>query len=66
MPAWQTVLGAVLRARSAARDREREPMTGGAGGCLRRLIVIVLLVGLVLLIALWWFGRALMHDLQLY
>ena len=66
VPAWQTMLSAVLRARSATRDRERGPIAAGAGGCLRRLVVIVLLLGLGLLIALFLFGRALMHDLQLY
>jgi len=66
VPAWQAVLNAVLRARSAARDRERPPIAAGAGGCLRRLLIIVLLLSLGLLIGLFLFGRALMHNLQLY
>jgi hypothetical protein len=63
---WQTILGAVLRARSVARDRDELPVRAGAGGCLKRLIVTVLLLALALMVALILFGRALMHDLQPY
>ena len=63
---WQTILGAVLRARSVARDRDELPVRTGAGGCLKRLIVTVLLLALALMVALILFGRALMHDLQPY
>lgn len=63
---WQTILGAVLRARAAAPDRERLLIGAGAGGCLRRVVITVLLLGLGLVIALFLFGRALMHSLQPY
>lgn len=66
MPPWQTILSAVLRARSAASDGEALSIRAGAGGCLRRVIITVLLLGLGLVIALFFFGRALMHALQPY
>jgi len=64
MAPWQTILSAVLNARSAARARERLPIGVGAGGCLRRLLMIVLLLGVALVIALFLFGRALLHGLE--
>jgi hypothetical protein len=65
MAPWQRVLSAALRARSAAmHDRERRPLGAGAAGCLKRLLTLALLLIVVSVIALFLFGRALMHGLQ--
>jgi len=65
MAPWQKVLSAALRARSAAiaaRDPRRLPV--GVGGCLRRVLVTVVLLFVAFGIALFVFGRALLQTLQ--
>lgn len=65
---WQRVLGAVLRARALARstadDGARIPMRrSSAGGCFRRLLLMVVFAFFALVVAVVLFGRALMHQL---
>jgi hypothetical protein len=66
MAPWQRLLLAALRARyrptSVARDRERAPIRGGAGGCLRRLLLMVVLLFVALASAAFLFGQALLRP----
>jgi hypothetical protein len=63
---WQGMLKAIVRARLATRERERLPRGPSAGGCLRRLLVVFLVLALLLVGALFLFGRAVMQGLQPY
>ena len=58
----RSVLAAILDARA---EHSRVTRTGStAGGCLRRLLMVVLLLAMGLGLALFLFGRALLHTLQ--
>jgi hypothetical protein len=63
-PLWQQILQAAVRARymptRTARYRERLPIERGAGGCLKRLLIVMLLLSLALASAVFLFGRALL------
>lgn len=63
-PLWQSLLKAALRARylspRALPHRERAPVGPGLGGCLRRLIMLVLLLLLALAGAVFFLGRSLL------
>ena len=66
---WQRILSAVLRARltaPGARERTGPPSAPLAGGCLRRLLVLIGLFMLVIAVTLFLFGRALVHALQTF
>lgn len=63
---WQRLLGEVLRARAMTRSTAsyRAPLArGSTGGCLRRVLWMVLFVFFALVAAVVYFGRALMHQL---
>jgi hypothetical protein len=63
---WERLLRAALRAgyapSGAALGRTRSPITRGAGGCLRRLVLVVVFLFVALVVALFFFGRALLHH----
>jgi hypothetical protein len=64
-PLWPTLVKAALRARYVtavgARDRER-PILPGAGGCLKRLMLLVVLLLLSIVLGGFLFGRALLQG----
>jgi hypothetical protein len=66
MALWQKLLGAAIRARyMPTRDAPglaRLPIGSSAAGCLKRLLLLGLLVFFALLIALFLFGRALLNG----
>jgi hypothetical protein len=66
MALWQKMLrDAVLArymARSAAPARERRPVGRGAGGCLMRLLLLVVFLFVALVSALFLFGGALLQG----
>jgi hypothetical protein len=66
MAPWQRLLGAVIRARTLAVEAKSAhalPTVGrSAGGCLRRLVLVVALLFIALVVALVLFGRAVFHG----
>lgn len=66
MALWQKLIGAAIRARympTRARPSVAGlPIARSAGGCLKRLLLLGLLVFFALLIALFLFGRALLNG----
>jgi hypothetical protein len=67
---WQKILAAAWRARqlatSAGAERETRLAVPSAGGCLRRLLLVIVLSLIAFMIAAFFFGRALVHGLQSY
>jgi hypothetical protein len=64
-PLWPTLVKAALRARylpaAAARGRER-PLLPGVGGCLKGLVLLVVLLFLSIVIGGFLFGRVLLYG----
>jgi hypothetical protein len=64
MPPWQQILQAVIRARymstRGGRYRERPAIGRGAGGCLKRLLLGIVLLFIAVVSAVFVFGRALL------
>lgn len=67
---WQRLLGAVLRTRymtlASGFGRERSLAKPSRGGCLRRLVICIVLLFVGLVIAVVVGGRALLHTFQGY
>jgi len=64
---WQRLLSAVLKARrTAIAARASHGPTVGIGGCLRRLLVILVLLIISIAAAFFVFGRALLNAVQPY
>jgi len=61
---WQALLGAALRRHYLARVArdERPPSRSAAGGCLRRLIVLILVLFIALVLAVILLGRQLLRG----
>jgi hypothetical protein len=64
MALWQQILRAAVRARytpaRATRYRERPPIRRGAGGCVMRLLLVMVSLFLAIAAAVFLFGRALL------
>jgi len=65
---WQRLLSEVIRARAASRaasvERSGVPLARfAAGGCLRRVLLLMVLVFFALVAAVVFFGQALLHQL---
>lgn len=62
---WQKLLRAAVSGRYlpllATRDRERPRVGRGAGGCLMRLMLVIVLMFVALVSAVFLFGRALLY-----
>jgi hypothetical protein len=67
MALWQNILRNAVLARYAARTaapaRERRPVGRGAGGCLMRMMLLVMFLFVALVGALFLFGGALLQAL---
>jgi len=65
LPPWQQMILAALRARymppRAAPVRERSPVGRGVGGCLTRLVLVVVLLFVALASATFLFGQSLLR-----